>query len=558
MSRREAVVSAAVVFAAALVVRLWAATQITFPAPEDTAYYVAVARNLLDGRGLVSDALWSYVTPPLEFPRPAFEVWLPLPSFLAALPMALLGPTFAAAQWSSLMVGAAVPVLAWRLAADLATERGMPPGRARSLALGTGLASAVYLPLVLHSALPDSTMPFGALALATALVMSRLAARLRPVASAPGRPAALGGEGGRAVAVPGLVGLGILIGLAALARNEAAWLGLAWLVIAWRLPLPRPDRVRLVAIPGLVALAVFAPWAARNWATFGSPLPGQALLNALSLDGRDIFAWQEPPTLARYLAAGPEAWIGTRVAGIWHNLWNVLLALGVPMSFIGLAGLPLAIRARAVQPVAVVAGLTFAATSLLFPVATTWGTFLHAAVPAHVLLLLGCLVALDALLVRIGARRGWTRPVAWLGPALAISGGLLFTGVLLPAFGADGRQTGAKYAQLQLLLAAHQPAGAPSGPVITDFPIWLAEETGYRALALPNEPPASVLDLAARFPGTTLLVVDVGPDAGRWPAILDEGGAGAECFEPIPIPTPADPYASRAIGETRMYRVGCR
>ena len=62
--------------------------QIVFPKPEDTAYYVGVARNLVEGRGLVSDALWSYQTPPLVFPRPAFEVWLPLPTFLAAIPMA--------------------------------------------------------------------------------------------------------------------------------------------------------------------------------------------------------------------------------------------------------------------------------------------------------------------------------------------------------------------------------------------------------------------------------------------------------------------------------------
>ena len=48
--------------------------------------------------------------------------------FLAAIPMALLGTTFAAAQWSSVIAGAIVPVLAWRLAADVAVERGLPPG----------------------------------------------------------------------------------------------------------------------------------------------------------------------------------------------------------------------------------------------------------------------------------------------------------------------------------------------------------------------------------------------------------------------------------------------
>ena len=107
---------------------------IVFPRPEDVAYYVGVARNLVEGRGLTTDAIWSFQTPPLSFPRPAFEVWLPLPSLLAAIPMAILGTTFAAAQVSSVVIGAVVAVLAWRLAADVAAARGRcrSVGRARS------------------------------------------------------------------------------------------------------------------------------------------------------------------------------------------------------------------------------------------------------------------------------------------------------------------------------------------------------------------------------------------------------------------------------------------
>ena len=83
----------------------------------------------------VSDALWSYQTPPLSSRGPAFEVWLPLPTFLAAIPMALFGPTFAGrAGARSVIVGALVPVLAWRLAADVAAERGSALERARWLA----------------------------------------------------------------------------------------------------------------------------------------------------------------------------------------------------------------------------------------------------------------------------------------------------------------------------------------------------------------------------------------------------------------------------------------
>src|SRR5207244_6164693 len=111
MSRREALLSAGLVYVVALVVRAWAATQITFPRPEDVAYYVGVARNLVDGRGLISDAIWSFQTPPLSFPRPAFEVWLPLPSFLMAIPMLILGPTLAAAQVATILIGGLVAVL---------------------------------------------------------------------------------------------------------------------------------------------------------------------------------------------------------------------------------------------------------------------------------------------------------------------------------------------------------------------------------------------------------------------------------------------------------------
>ena len=55
--------------------------------------------------------------------------------------MAIFGSTFAAAQVSSVLIGSIVPVLAWRLAADVAEERGLAVGRARTLAIGTGIAA---------------------------------------------------------------------------------------------------------------------------------------------------------------------------------------------------------------------------------------------------------------------------------------------------------------------------------------------------------------------------------------------------------------------------------
>jgi hypothetical protein len=540
MTRREAVLTATALYAIALVVRAVAASAVVFPIPEDTADYVAVSKHLVEGRGLVADALWSYQTPPLVFPRPAFEVWLPLPSYLSALPMLVLGTTFRAAQVIPVVVGALVPVLAWRMAADVAIEQRLPLGRARTLAIGTGLTSAVYLPLLLHSTLPDSTMLFAVLALGACLLMTRLAATRAAIRWSDRR----------------LLGLGVLIGLAALTRNEALWIGLAWAALAWTaIPAGRRERVLAIAIPAVVAGAIFAPWAVRDWQVFGNPLPGQALANALSVTGFDIFAWQDPPTLNRYLAVGPARLLEMRAEGLGHNLFSVLLLPGAPLSLVGIIALPLVARLRAVRPVVVLGGITFLVTSLVFPVATTWGTFLHAAGPVHVLLVIAALVGLDRLIAAVGRRRAWTKPVAWLAPALTVSGAILFTAVLFPSFGGNSGSYQARYRAIDGQMRANALPLGSIGPVITDFPIWLAAATGANALALPAESPASVANLAATFGARTLIIS--ADDHGGWPGILDARGPGSDCFEPLDIGVPADPDEAAAMRGTRVYRIVC-
>jgi hypothetical protein len=536
MTRREAWLTAAAIFVVALVARAIVASLITFPKPEDTAYYVGVGRNLLEGRGLVSDALWSFGTPPLVFPRPAFEVWLPLPTFLAAIPMAVLGATFNAAQVASVVVGSVVPVLAWRLGADVATERRLPPGRARTLAVGAGLTAAVYLPLLLHSALPDSTMPFAVLALGACLLMPRIV------------------RGGTAVGLTDrrVLLLGVLIGLAALTRNEAIWLGATWALVGWR-----AGQLRLVAVAGAVALLVFAPWMLRDWAVFGSPLPGQAAANALSIDGLDIFAWNDPPTLARYLAIGPARLLELRVTGIGHNLLSVLLVVGLPISFIGLLALPWQARGSAIRPVLLLSVITFLVTGLLFPVSTTWGTFLHASGPVNVLIIVSALLALDAGIARLGARQGWTRPVAWLGPTLGVFGSLQFSVALLPTFGAASRETATRFDELGTRMAAiGHPLDASAGPVITDFPIWLAETARISSLALPEEPPVDVLDLARTFDARLIVVLE--PAARRLAADLAAGLDGASCLHELDLGTDVSTASSDPLGTARAFEIVCR
>ena len=552
MSRREAILSAGGLFALALVIRALIASTIPFPTPEDTAYYYGVARNVVEGRGFVSDAIWSYGTPPLVFPRPAFEVWLPLPTLLAIFPMAFLGTSFHAAQVTVVLLGSLVPVLAWRIAADLAVELELPVGRARTLAVGSGLTAAVSLPLLLHGVLPDSTTPYTVFSLAACLLMVRLVRELRGARALDGR----------------LLALGVLFGLTALTRNEVVWLGLTWIAVAWwgarRMSASwRSALLRLVGVPGVVGLAILSPWLIRDWIVFGSPLPGQAATNALSITGFDIFAYADPPTLSRYLAQGPAFMISSRVDGLIHNLFSVLLVPSFPVGVVGLVSLVVLRRvgtARALRPLVILSVITFSATTLLFPVATTWGTFLHAAGPVQVLLIVGCLAGLDALIVRVGKLRGWTKPVAWLGPTLTVATSVLFSFALL-GYAEQARDVQERYVALGPALTAAGVSQEEIGaPVIADFPIWYAEGMRRSSLALPDEPPSDVIALAQRF-GARLLVLS-SDGHGRWPGVIDAGptGAGgpaAACFHEVPLAPPGDLAAREALSGTRVFRIAC-
>jgi hypothetical protein len=245
-----------------------------------------------------------------------------------------------------------------------------------------------------------------------------------------------------------------------------------------------------------------------------------------------------------------------RAEGIGHNLFNVLLLPGIPVALAGLVALPWTGRSLPLRPVVLVTVMTFLVTSLLFPISTTWGTFLHAAGPAHVLLIISALLALDGLIARIGRARGWTRPVAWLGAAMTLFGSILFSVALFPFYGHQSEAVRDRLIAADRQLAAAGISLRDGGPVITDFPIWLAEATGARGLGLPDESPADVLDLARAFPGTNTLLVS-GEAHGSWPAILDRGGPGTECFEEVRLRTPADPVLARALDGSRVFRIVC-
>ena len=528
-------------FVLAAALRLVVASLVPFPATEGSAYYVDVARNLVEGRGLTTDALWSYATTPLTVPRPAFELWMPMTTFVTAAGMALFGSSFWAAQVASCLVGALLAPLTWAVARTAARAASLDRRRGLAVAFAAGLLVALGSPFVIAAAVPDSYTPY--------VVASVAAALLVP-----------GVVGARRVAVARGLLLGVVLGLAYLARQEVIWLGLAIVIATWvairrerddvdRRPAIRRDVGTLVRrlVPVVIGGSVVVlPWLARNATTFGTPFPGQTLENAVLRRNEDIYAFAERPSLAAYLGQDLATVLGNPLAAAWDGLVSVIVLPAFPVGVVGLVALVLMRRSPAfglTGPLGVLllsGALTFLATVLVFPVATRWGTYLHASGPLIVALAVAATLGGDAILARISTIRAWPKPNVIIAPIALVSITLVLLGLQVLIVSRQAHTLSDRYASVRGgVEAAASALGEPvPGLVISDHPIWVADALGREAAALPDEGPAALARLARTLGTTWLVVVD---ERGRYPHDL-LSGAGRACLadEPLALGGSAD------------------
>jgi hypothetical protein len=535
------------VFAAALTARAFTATGIGFPIPQNAAYYVSAAQNLATGRGLVVDMLWTYGMPPLTLPHPAFDLWQPLASLIMAPLMVIVGPSLAAAQASSVAVGSLAAPLAWMIGRRAARQLGLPPPRVEVVALTAGLLVAFAPLLVVQAAEPDSSAPFIVLALlACALVPDAIAER------APTRRAR--------------VLLGLALGLAYLARQEAIYVAVAYVLLAVIEGRRHDDRVMAQlgrTVPALgMALLVVAPWLIRQEFTWQVSPFALTLENAWLVRQTDIFAWTERPTLGTHLALGPGGLASLRIEALTWDL-GFVLATAFPAALLGLGVLiarPSVARLPALRPLAVAGALTFAVDVVVFPVAGQAGLWAHGAGPVIALLAIIAAIGLDGALARMGALRGWRpvvhplAPVALLPPLIAVSLSVPLAGL---AGALEHQRAALTMAQYHALAVATSRWDTPSGPIVTDHPMWLSVGLAREALALPREGPLAVVTLAAHFDAAALVVRDVDPEMARLLAglLAYRNPDGSACFRELPAPPPF-----RALGHlcatARQSRVG--
>ena len=325
-------------FLIAAALRLAVATLVPFPATEGSAYYVGVARNILDGDGLVTDSLWSYATPPLGVPRPAFELWMPMSSFVAAAGMA--------APRLDLLGRAGRQLPRRRPAGAAHLGRWLAPRHERPASIDAARLAVAFAAGLLV-ALGEPVRALGGRARFVHAVRRR---ERRGGAARPGR-----GDGRAGSPVARGLALGVLLGLAYLARQEVVWLGLAVVVATWvgirrasgsQRALGRRVDVRPWRRSSCVSSRSWsAGWSSccRGW--FGTPprsgrrsrarrsrTPscGATRTSTRSRSGR-----RSPATSTR----ASRTLLGNPVAAAWDGLLNVLVLPAFPIGIVGLVAI---------------------------------------------------------------------------------------------------------------------------------------------------------------------------------------------------------------------------
>lgn len=531
-------------FLVALLARALTIAWVTFPPTEGSLYYLDVARNLVEGHGLTTNALWSYASPPLTLPRPAFDLWLPLGSIVAAIPMLVGGTSHQVGQVGGALLGACLAPLAWVVAREATRLDGLEARRSGAAAVTAGLLAAVLGPWLVATAAPDLTIPFAVLGTVDALLVATL---LR-------RPTAIGWRRW----LPGLC-LGISLGATYLARQEVIWIGLTLLILA--MPVVRGTaagaRARAtVTLMGPVViggLLLVVPWLVRQQQAFGGSATAQAVENMFLIRNEQIFSIHDRATLSGWLGQGLGPIVTAPVRAFGSQLVDIVLVGAFPVGIIGLLSV-VGLRRRpsfrgpsALVVLLLSGGITFVATVVLFPVATLWGTFAHASGPLLMGFIVATVLGVDAVMTRISTARHWDQVNVIVGPVALLALTIPIALVQVATVADSGATMERRLTAVEGALAADD--GDPAAPLMSDHPMSLAWVLKRPVMVLPDDPPTTLAEVADQTGMDTLVVFD---DRGRYPGALLHP-TGASCLADNPVPVDA------ADGSTWMFRVdpGC-
>ncbi len=482
---------------------------VSVPGYVDAAYYFNGGRALAEGRGLVDPYLWNYVGAPPSLPVPAFAYWQPLPSFLAALGIALFGrgsqhslaPAFGAAQAIYVIVSAALPLITYSFVLQVGQRRH---------ALIAGLIAVFSGYYVVFWSLPESFTPF-ALAGSGALFL-----------------VGLGRRTGRAWA---WLLAGACAGLGHLARADGVLLvGVVMLVAV--LPVRSigdkhvgsPLRRRLVhATLGLVGyVVIMAPWLARNWVAFGSPQAPGGPSTLWLIEYNDLFNYPPNLTPERFFAAGAGPILRARWQALIGNLSTFVgvhnLVFLTPFTVIGLWR---RWRDDLFLPFVLYGLALFGVMTAVFALPGLRGGWLHSGAALEPFVLAAAIMGLDdAIRWASQHRRSWRPDLAWrvfnvAGVIMAI--GVTIFVVLTRVVGLSDLTTVDWNRTVYDAIGSDLDAvAAPAhAVVISNNPPGFYTHTGRWGVPIPNGDEQTLLRAADAY-GATFLVIDHNVPEGLW------------------------------------------
>ena len=351
--------------AAAVVARIAAAISIGYAPYTDPAYYAMVAEQLATGHGFSAPVLWSFLELGGRLPTdPMLPVvsnghWMPLTSIVAAAGMAILGPDLRAGQVPIIALGVALVPFTYLVAVELYQSR-------RVAVLSSVLAIFAGPLLIMYPTL-DNFAVFGA-AGAVALWAALRATR-------PGRASAW------------LVVSGAAVGLATLARVDGLLIAVApltaWLVDRGLGPWTGGGARRLgglaLVLSAVAAVAIMAPWLARNLATFGSAFPSAGGHTLWITSYNQQFSISADVSPGAYLDWGLANIVGSKLFAWWEIGWRTVVLLGGIFGFFFFAGLWRERRRGDLAPFIVYWVVMFAAMGLVFTFHAPHGAYYHSA-----------------------------------------------------------------------------------------------------------------------------------------------------------------------------------
>lgn len=514
------------------------------PGGDEPAFYLTTAENLLSGRGLEVDALWSYQIPFPTVTHPSHEDLMPLPTGLIAASLAiqraLAGVEEIAALMQGQMASQAPGLILVALLAPLTylVGRRSLPGRgpgtthawrgSRWISLAAALLVVANAALGHEAASASSGAPFAFFA-AWALVI------------AVRKP---GDEGG-------YFGLGLLIGLACLTRVDGLVLLLAVPLAWWLLPPPRrpvtdlpdnpaaevvweywpreqgserewqralgPSLTHLVDL-GVAFSLLVVPWLVRNYLAFGMPFPNSVLNQLWLTDYLETFNYLEHPTLETWLAQGWQALLIQRGQALLYN-GGTFLSSTFPWGILALPGLWLLRREWPFVTPLIYGLLLFFGSALVLPISVMAGV-LDAAWGALVpFLALAAMYAVQQAARRL-SRGSKVGDVLWIAVfliCLVLAGAQI--AVTLPA---EAERQQAEQEQFQAAADWLAHSAPPDTVIMTVQPYLLNHAGGQPCIALPGAEPLDAAWAAAQQYGARYLVIT--QEFGNYPRVLQEGG----------------------------------